>query len=223
MSVNKLKNIWVSNDTTYLQGTYNKVSILNEGKTELKGDTLINTKLAINKNIDSVNDYKLDVSGDINFNGNLYKNNAIFSSGISLADVQGNANTFTNANTFNNSTTFSGDIIQTNKNIIQKVDVSSATTYNWTFGSPQIIILTASNISPPTINFNLPIITSTTQLGTMIYIKLTTNILKLNAPTDYVFADETNISSTTKNYSSSSQGNMLCLLATNTTILQWTV
>ena len=87
MSVNKLKNGWFSNDTTNLNGTYNKVSILNEGKTELKSDTLINTKLAINKNIDSGNDYKLDVAGNINFTGNLYKNNTLFSSGISLADV----------------------------------------------------------------------------------------------------------------------------------------
>jgi hypothetical protein len=64
-TVNKLKNIWVSDDTTNLDGTYGKVSILNYGKTELQRDTLINTKLAINKNIDSVNDYKLDVSGNI--------------------------------------------------------------------------------------------------------------------------------------------------------------
>ena len=56
-TVNKLKNIWVSDDTTNLDGSNgNKVSILNYGKTELQKDTLINTKLAINKNIDSVND-----------------------------------------------------------------------------------------------------------------------------------------------------------------------
>jgi hypothetical protein len=102
MSINKLKNTWISNDTTNLQGTYNKVSILNEGKTELKGDTLVNSKLAINKNIDSVNDYKLDVGGNVNFTGNLYKNGTVFTSGISLADVQANANTFTNTNTFQN-------------------------------------------------------------------------------------------------------------------------
>ena len=62
MSINKLKNAHFSNDITSLQGTYDNVSILNEGKTELKGDTTIN-KLAINKNIGS---YQLDVNGSIN-------------------------------------------------------------------------------------------------------------------------------------------------------------
>ena len=84
-TVNKLKNIWVSNDTTNLDGSYStKVSILNAGRTELN-DTIINSKLAINKNIDSSKDYQIDVSGNINFTGNLYQNNALFSSGISQA------------------------------------------------------------------------------------------------------------------------------------------
>ena len=110
MSVNKLKNIWISNDTTNLQGTYSKVSMLNAGKTELQDDTLINTKLAINKNIDTVNDYKLDVNGNINFIGNLYKNNTLFSSGISLADIQANQNNFTNNFTIDNRTV-SGSVV----------------------------------------------------------------------------------------------------------------
>jgi hypothetical protein len=93
-TVNKLKNIWVSNDTTNLDGTYNKVSILNEGKTELKGDTLINTKLAINKNIDSVNDYKLDVGGNVNFTGNLYKNSVLFNGDIIYVKNDANNNSF---------------------------------------------------------------------------------------------------------------------------------
>ena len=108
MSINKLKNVWLSDDTTNLDGTYNKVSLLNYGKTELQKDTIINTKLAINKNIDSNNDYKLDVSGNINYTGSLYQNNALFTSGITQAFADGRygqlavANTFTEQNTFNN-------------------------------------------------------------------------------------------------------------------------
>ena len=94
-TVNKLKNIWVSNDTTNLDGSYStKVSILNAGRTELN-DTIINSKLAINKNIDSSNDYQIDVSGNINFTGNLYQNNALFSSGISQAFADGKYQTLT--------------------------------------------------------------------------------------------------------------------------------
>jgi hypothetical protein len=80
-TVNKLKNIWLSNDTTNLDGSYNKVSLLNYGSTQLQ-DTIIKTKLSINKNFDSVNDYKLDVSGNINFTGSLYQNGTAFTSGI---------------------------------------------------------------------------------------------------------------------------------------------
>ena len=119
-NINKLKNTWISNDTTNLQGTYNKVSILNEGKTELKNDTLINTKLAINKNIDSGNDYKLDVAGNINFTGNLYQNNTLFSSGISLADIQANANVWTSTNTFNTSLPTSTKTPTNNSDLITK-------------------------------------------------------------------------------------------------------
>jgi hypothetical protein len=223
-TINKLKNTWISNDTTNLQGTYNKVSILNEGKTELKNDTLINTKLAINKNIDSGNDYKLDVAGNINFTGNLYKNNTLFSSGISLADVQTNANTFTNTNTFNNSTTFSGNIIQTNKNILQKAEVSNATTYNWTFGNSQIIILSANleNGVIPTINFNLPSV-STENLGTIIYIYLTGySTININASSGFFYQDEGTVLVNTKSYNSFNY-NHFTLIAKSTIFTQWAI
>jgi hypothetical protein len=36
---------------------------LNEGKSELKNDVVIDTKLAINKAIDGTKTYKLDVEG----------------------------------------------------------------------------------------------------------------------------------------------------------------
>jgi len=206
MSVNKLKNIWISNDITNLQGTYNKVSILNEGTTELKSDTLIDTKLAINKNIDSVNDYKLDVSGNINFTGNLYKNNTLFTSGISLSDIQGNANTFTNTNTF------SGDLVLSNKNIIQKVirnsGVSTTTTpIYWNFGDPQILYLVGQSSN---MYFILPNITSSSQFGTIFYIVIsaessvpTTITINTNSP--YTWLDETNTWVSSRLYPSTSR------------------
>jgi len=95
MSINKLKNIWVSDDTTNLDGTNGKVSILNNGKTELQKDTLINTKLAIKKDIDTTKDYQLDVNGNINFSGLLYQNNALFTSGISQTFADGKYQTLT--------------------------------------------------------------------------------------------------------------------------------
>jgi len=98
-SINKLKNSWVSNDTTNLDGTYNKVSLLNEGKTEFKGDTLINTKLAINKNIDSTNDYKLDVNGNVNFSGDLYKNGVLYDASLATLNT---TQTITGTKTMNN-------------------------------------------------------------------------------------------------------------------------
>ena len=206
MSVNKLKNIWISNDTG-LTGFYgNTVSILNEGKTELKSDTIIDTKLAINKNIDSVNDYKLDVSGNINFTGNLYNNNTLFTSGISLSDVQGNANTFTNTNTF------SGDVLLGNKNIIQKVYRTSGlsgitTPLYWNFGDPQILHLSGQAIP---IYFILPNITNTYQIGTIFYIVLsaesvnpTAITISTNSP--YTWLDETNTWVSTRSYPSTSR------------------
>ena len=70
MSINKLKNIWVSNDTS-LTGPNQTVSLLNEGKSEFKDNCVIDTKLSINKGIDNGNDYKLDVNGDSYVNGNI--------------------------------------------------------------------------------------------------------------------------------------------------------
>ena len=92
MSINKLKNAWISTDTT-IDGIN---SLVNEGKTRLKNDVVLDTKIAINKTIDTNNNYTLDVSGNINITGNIYKNGAIFPGVISsiptLASVisQGN-------------------------------------------------------------------------------------------------------------------------------------
>jgi hypothetical protein len=204
-TVNKLKNIWLSNDTTNLDGSYNKVSLLNYGSTQLQ-DTIIKTKLSINKNFDSVNDYKLDVSGNINFTGSLYQNGSAFTSGISLSDVQTNANTFTNTNTF------SGDLVLANKNIIQKVFTASGlsdsfTPLYWNFGDPQILHLSGQAIP---IYLILPNITNTSHIGTIFYIVLsaestngTAITISTNSP--YTWMDETNSWVSTRSYPSTSR------------------
>ena len=215
-SINKLKNTWVSNDTTNLQGTYSKVSILNEGKTELKGDTLINSKLAINKNIDSVNDYKLDVSGNVNFTGSLYQNGALFTSGITQAFADGRYSQLAGANTFTGSNTFSNDLIQTNKNIIQKGLLSNNNSYSWNFGDSQVILLTLGTA----ITFNLPSVNSTENLGTMIYIiKEKGSQLTINASSGFTFSDETNADVSTKTYVA--QSRVFVFVAMKTTGSEW--
>ena len=44
-TINKLKNAWISSDTG-LTGTYQTVSLLNEGKSEFKNNVVIDTKLS---------------------------------------------------------------------------------------------------------------------------------------------------------------------------------
>ena len=217
-SINKLKNTWISNDTTNLQGTYNKVSILNEGKTELKGDTLINTKLAINKNIDSVNDYKLDVNGNINFSGSLYQNNALFTSGITQAFADGRYSQLAGANSFTGSSnTFSNDLIQTDKNILQKGLLFGSNFYSYNFGDPQVILLQLG-VGPVT--FNLPSVTSSANLGTIIYvIKINASQLTINASSGFTFSDETNADVSTKTYVA--QSRVFVFVAMKTTGSQW--
>ena len=110
-NINKLKNAWLSDDTTNLDWSFGKVSLLNYCKTELQKDTIINSKLAINKNIDSNNNYRLDVSGNINFTGSLYQNNALFTSGITQAFADGRYAILSNSNTFNLQNTFNNGIL----------------------------------------------------------------------------------------------------------------
>lgn len=66
------------NGTDSITGTYGNVSILNNGKTELKGNTTI-PRLGINKNINS--SYQVDVSGNINISGTYSVNGVPISSG----------------------------------------------------------------------------------------------------------------------------------------------
>ena len=68
-------NIQGSNAIT---GTYGGVSILNNGKTELKSDTTI-TRLGVNKNVNS--SYQVDVSGNVNISGTYSVNGVPISSG----------------------------------------------------------------------------------------------------------------------------------------------
>ena len=46
MSINKLKNSWIKDDNI-VTGTYDNVSLLNNGKTELQQDVTCNNNLTI--------------------------------------------------------------------------------------------------------------------------------------------------------------------------------
>jgi hypothetical protein len=140
-----------------------------------------------------------------------------------LTNVQGNANTFTNTNTF------SGDLVQSNKNILQKADITSNTTYNWQFGGPQIIRFT-NTIDPiasiiPSITFNLPTV-STQNLGTIIHIYLAPlSYFTLNPPSGSMFFyDENNEVSTSKTYNTIYY-NYFCLMAVEEAgyLAQWAI
>ena len=87
MTSNKLKNAWISNDTTTLSGNY---SLINEGTTQLKKST--------NIGVSGVSGNQLVVYGDINYTGNLLKN------GVSDTVSLSGTNNFTGSNTFNNLT-----------------------------------------------------------------------------------------------------------------------
>ena len=87
MTTNKLKNAWISNDSTTLTGNY---SLINEGTTQLKQST--------NIGISGITGNQLNVYGDINYTGNLLKNGV--SDSVSLSGT----NNFTGTNTFNNLT-----------------------------------------------------------------------------------------------------------------------
>jgi len=68
-SVNKLVSTNI-NDANSITGTYGSVSLKVNGNTELVGDTIIDNKLAIGKNISS--SYTLDVLGSINASVGLF-------------------------------------------------------------------------------------------------------------------------------------------------------
>ena len=130
--INKLKNAWISTDTG-LTGPNQTCSLLNEGKSEFKNDVVVDTKMSINKAIDTTNDYKLDVNGDVNIDGNMILQN-IFSdtmtfnklisgSGVTF-DISGMAPTIamgsTNGQLFNNDNTGT-DTIKDNKATLGRV------------------------------------------------------------------------------------------------------
>ena len=123
-TINKFKNAWVSTDTG-LSGPNQACSLLNEGKSEFKSDVVVDTKLAVSKAIDTAHNYKLDVGGDVNFTGNLYKNGSIYSSGASLSDN----NTWTGTNTFSSLNTSNLTFTNVASNI-------SITNYNFYYATP---------------------------------------------------------------------------------------
>ena len=71
MSYNKYYPSWFKGDNTISQGSgySDNVSLRNDGKTELRGDTYITNsgRLMINKNKNASTTYYLDVSGNTNF------------------------------------------------------------------------------------------------------------------------------------------------------------
>ena len=76
---NKLLPINIK-DTNAITGTYGGVSILNNGKTELKSDTTI-TRLGVNKNVDGA--YQVDVSGNVNVSTSIMTPRLTSTNGVS--------------------------------------------------------------------------------------------------------------------------------------------
>jgi len=79
MSYNKYYESWFRGNNTISQGSgySDNVSLRNDGKTELRGDTYINNngRLMINKDKNSSTTYNLDVNGNSSFNGDIILNN----------------------------------------------------------------------------------------------------------------------------------------------------
>ena len=76
---NKYFPSWIKGDNIITQGSgyADNVSLRNDGKTELRGDTYISNsgRLMINKDKNSSTQYYLDVSGNSNFNGDIVLSN----------------------------------------------------------------------------------------------------------------------------------------------------
>lgn len=76
---NKYFPSWIKGDNIITQGSgySDNVSLRNDGRTELRGDTYISNsgRLMINKDKNSSTQYNLDVSGNSSFNGNIVISN----------------------------------------------------------------------------------------------------------------------------------------------------
>lgn len=98
-TINKFLPINIKN-TDAITGTYSGVSILNNGKTELVGDTVINGKVSIGK---APSAYEMDISGNANVSGGVYANALTVTGGITASGTQtitfgSNAPTMSGAN-----------------------------------------------------------------------------------------------------------------------------
>ena len=81
MSYNKYYESWFRGNNTISQGSgyADNVSLRNDGKTELRGDTYITNsgRLMINKDKNTSTTYNLDVNGNSSFSGDIVINNKI--------------------------------------------------------------------------------------------------------------------------------------------------
>jgi hypothetical protein len=75
-TVNKLVSTNINNADSITGGAYGNVSLKVGGKTQLVGNTVIESNVGIGKATNA--SYSLDVSGNVNLSGNLYKNGVIF-------------------------------------------------------------------------------------------------------------------------------------------------
>lgn len=118
-------------------GTYGGVSILNNGKTELKGDTVVDTRVAIGTNVNP--SYSLTTNGIINA-GDFYKNGVPFSGGGTSSNAETINLTSDNSNT-ETYLTFSKTIDDSN-NILYFDNTGNKLTYN-----PSTSTLTCAKLS----------------------------------------------------------------------------
>ena len=89
---NKYFPIWIKGDDNILSTYTDKVSLRNDGRSELRGDTYITNggRLMINKDKNSTTTYYLDVNGDVNFNSNsLYVKYIRYLGGFFIGNITG--------------------------------------------------------------------------------------------------------------------------------------
>ena len=144
MSINKLTNAWISNDTSLNGG----VSLINSGKSTFKDTVSIGLAGATGQ--------QLTVNGDINYTGNLLKNGTVDTVSISGTNNFTGQNTFSNL-TFNNVSSnisvnnynFSLTTAGNNTPILNNVSGTNSIT-GWTFSGNNytIFIYNSVNYSP---------------------------------------------------------------------------
>jgi hypothetical protein len=131
-------------------------------------------------------------------------------------DVLNKTITFNNSTvSFPNSTVTVTGALTTNRFLLN-IDSISSSTVNWAFGDKQNIFLTNSL----GVTFNLPLVTSSAQYGTVITIVTQLAIgVTFNAPSPYQFIDEDNNNVTTKTYTNAVR--IFSFMAITTTGTMW--